>query len=221
MKDARFTELVNLYVDRQISPDEAAELEAELQSNPRRRQVYQQYCRMHRATKLVYESFRAHADQGTAAPTGPSTIARFESRKRAAQRSRWMYGFGSLAAAACVAFAVVRSGTFQKSGETLTQNELPKVSEVATTASAPVAPSNTASAAVRSEVNSRAEQPDYEKMLLAIRQDDQKAFAIKSLFDDGVFDNKQTLPADSRRVFPNKPRQNSQPAEFTAFQFQR
>ena len=63
MKDTRFIELVNLYVDRQISPAETAELEAEIQASPRRRKIYQQYCHMQRATKLVYESFRANAEQ--------------------------------------------------------------------------------------------------------------------------------------------------------------
>ena len=36
MKDTRFIELVNLYVDRQISSAETAELEAEIQASPRR-----------------------------------------------------------------------------------------------------------------------------------------------------------------------------------------
>ncbi len=61
MNDNRFIELVNLYIDRQISAAETAELEAEIQGNPRRRAIYKQYCQMHRATTLVYESFRAQA----------------------------------------------------------------------------------------------------------------------------------------------------------------
>ncbi len=219
MKDTRFIELVNLYIDRQISPEETAELEAELQSNARRRQIYQQYCHMHRATKLVYESFRTHADQGAEAPTGSSTIARFESRKRAAQRARWMYAMGGLAAAACVAFAVVRSGTFQKSNAgALAENQLPQVPAVAAARPAPVAQTNSTAATSRAEVIRLQTQQDYAAMLAAIRQEDQRAFAIKPLFDDGVFDGKQGAP----RVFQNKPRQDSrQSAEFTAFQFQR
>ena len=61
MKDNRFIELVNLYIDRQITAAETAELEAEMQSNPQRRAVYRQYCRLHSATKQVYHSFRADA----------------------------------------------------------------------------------------------------------------------------------------------------------------
>lgn len=219
MKDARFTELVNLYIDRQISPDETAELEAELQSSPRRRQIYQQYCRMHRATKLVYESFRTPVDQGAEAPAGSSTIARFENRKRAAQRLRWAYGLGGLAAAACVAFALVRSGTFPSNRtQALVQDQQSKVPAVASVTSKPAAQQSSTAAPARTEVS--ATQQDYAAMLAAMRED-QKTFAIKSLFDDGVFDGKQAQPADGRRVFQNKTRQDGKSAEFSAYQFQR
>ena len=59
MKENRFIELLNLYIDRQITATETAELEAELQSNPKRQAVYRQYCQIHTATKQVYASFRA------------------------------------------------------------------------------------------------------------------------------------------------------------------
>ena len=63
MKDHRFIELLNLYIDRQITVDETAELEAEIQGSPQRQAVYRQYCQIHAATKVVYESFRAGADE--------------------------------------------------------------------------------------------------------------------------------------------------------------
>ena len=53
MKDSRFIELLNLYVDREITPAEAAELEAEVQANEQRRRVYNQYCRIDRACTVV------------------------------------------------------------------------------------------------------------------------------------------------------------------------
>ena len=64
MKESKFIELLNLYIDRQISPEEAARLEEEILHNPRHRRIYQQYCRMHRACTLVLENIRAQADQG-------------------------------------------------------------------------------------------------------------------------------------------------------------
>ena len=43
MKDNRFIELLNLYIDRQITVAETTELEAEIQQNPKRQAVYRQH----------------------------------------------------------------------------------------------------------------------------------------------------------------------------------
>ena len=61
MKESRFIELLNLYLDQQISPEDAAELEAEIVRSPAHRRTYLQYCRMHRACALLFENFRAPA----------------------------------------------------------------------------------------------------------------------------------------------------------------
>ena len=61
MKESRFIELLNLYVDQQLSPVEAAELEAEISKNPVRRRTYQQYCRMQKACNRLFEEERAQA----------------------------------------------------------------------------------------------------------------------------------------------------------------
>jgi len=63
MKETRFIELLNLYVDQEISPAEAAELEAEIASKPDRRRTYEQYCRMQRGCSLLFEAVRAHAPE--------------------------------------------------------------------------------------------------------------------------------------------------------------
>jgi anti-sigma factor RsiW len=105
MKESRFIELINLYIDRQIGPEEAAELEAEIARSPAHRRTYLQYCRMHRACTLLFENFRAPAtplaqaltqaeDKADAFPTRGFRLARIA------------LGAG-LAAAACVAFMVV------------------------------------------------------------------------------------------------------------------
>ena len=57
MKDSEFTELLNLYLDHEISAADAARLEAEVQINPNRRRVYQEYCRMQKACKLLAHDF--------------------------------------------------------------------------------------------------------------------------------------------------------------------
>lgn len=67
MNESRFIELLNLYVDHQLSTSEAAELEAEVQKSPERRRMYAQYCRMQKACTLLFESERAHAPKTAAA----------------------------------------------------------------------------------------------------------------------------------------------------------
>jgi len=62
MKESTFIELLNLYIDQQISPEDAARLEEEIQVSPRRRRVYRQYCQMHRACTLVLENYAANAE---------------------------------------------------------------------------------------------------------------------------------------------------------------
>jgi anti-sigma factor RsiW len=238
MKDARFIELVNLYIDRQISPAETAELEAELQANARRRQIYQQYCRMHRATKLVYESFRANAEQPAGATTGePAPIARFEEgllRKRR-HRARWLYASGSLAAAACFAAVMaIRTGQFSATTTAATPPTLPGVAVAHTPAAKPPAdPAASAANKPKTEYialfgNSDGAQ-DYAALLNTLRQEQQRVLSPdhaqlprESLFDDGVFGAKPVFTSESRSIYPAKPKaDNQQGAEFTAFQFQR
>lgn len=234
MKDSRFIELVNLYIDRQISAEEAGELESELQANPRRRQVYQQYCRMHRATKLVYESFRQQVGATESAlPGGAGAVARFEQKRRRRQVG-WLYAAGGLAAAACVALAVVRvsqagapDGAFPT---TVATRSAPAV-----TAPAPIQAVDQAAVAKPASLrNAVALEADYQALLAAMRREEQQRLMAAaqlmpgqprvpaSLFDDGVFDTRQVLPERDQRTFrglrgtPNQP-----PVEFTAFQFQR
>lgn len=110
MNDTEFIELLNLYLDHEISPADAARLEAEVQTNPQRRQVYQQYCRMQKACKMVAADFQTESDQLLEAAEkkvvafNPATAALEARRKRVGT----MYTFGTFAAvAACVAIVFV------------------------------------------------------------------------------------------------------------------
>ncbi len=109
MKDTKFIELLNLYLDQQIEPADAALLETEIARNPARRATYQQYCRMHRACTVMFEQARPSAASAggklamAAAAAEEKVLAFPDSRPRFA----WVgYGVG-LAAAACVAFIFV------------------------------------------------------------------------------------------------------------------
>ena len=65
MNDSRFIELLNLYVDQQITAAEATELEAELQENAERRRTYHQYCRKQKACTQLFEQERQAAHENS------------------------------------------------------------------------------------------------------------------------------------------------------------
>ena len=222
MRDSRFIELVNLYIDRQITAEETAELEAEMQGNPRRRAVYRQYCQLHRATKQVYDRFRAHAtDPQAAAPAGRAGIADFENRPR----SNRIHYVGGLVAAACLALVFIRyNSSSQPSAETLARVEASELPDQVTTVPAVTTPTPS----LISLRSSSAVEPDYRALLATLRPEELPSFSstenqanrLPSLFDDGVFEVRPVLPANGQRIFRSK--QTSAPqAEFTAFQFQR
>jgi len=57
MNDREFIELLNLYLDREISPEDSLRLEAEVLSRPDRRQVYNEYCRMQKACSMLADEY--------------------------------------------------------------------------------------------------------------------------------------------------------------------
>lgn len=231
MKDTRFTELVNLYIDRQISPDEAVELELEIQSNPRRRQVYLQYCRMHRATKLVYESFRAQTEQTGQPARQPATIAHIQGRIRQ-RRMRWAYAASGLAAAACVAFVVMRSNFSDAAPASpdLAAAKPPPTAPVAAIVAQPAPAVAVAAPQVAHPPQLLPQQTmsrDYAAILVSLRQEEERLLTLQngaaprlnSLFDDGMFDERNALP--NRTNLLQKSKNPRVQTEFTAFQFQR
>ncbi len=97
MKDTKFIELLNLYLDHQITPEEAALLETEIRRNPERRRLYREYCLMHKACSRLAEDFRESAPPARRPAT--TAIPR--------RRGNWFYATGLAVAAACVALVVV------------------------------------------------------------------------------------------------------------------
>lgn len=128
MKDSEFIELLNLYLDHEISATDSARLEAEIRGNLERRRVYLQYCKMQQACRVIATDF-AHAESEHAPATDKKVVpfvldAPAASRRRRIQVS---YAIGTFAAAACIAFLVGRRG--------------PAVTPVAEQSAAPVAAS--------------------------------------------------------------------------------
>jgi len=108
MNDRRFVELLNLYVDQQLEPADAAELEAEVLSNPARRHTYDQYCRLQRGCSLLGDDSRSLAPSSQ----GFARSLRDAERKIAApRRTSWFPAYsglyGATAMAACVAVVFV------------------------------------------------------------------------------------------------------------------
>jgi hypothetical protein len=95
MNDKKFMELLNLYLDREIDADDALRLEAEVASDPARRSVYDQYCRMQKACSML-----------TGEAADPERVVVAFPAQRSWGRVPLM---GALAAAACfLAVVVVR-----------------------------------------------------------------------------------------------------------------
>jgi hypothetical protein len=111
MKDARFIELLNLYVDQQLAAAEATELEAELQESAERRRTYQQYCRMQKACTQLFEQERQAAPANTklsrALADADRKVVEFP-EPRTRWRQRGVFAVGVAAMAACVAIVLVR-----------------------------------------------------------------------------------------------------------------
>jgi hypothetical protein len=137
MKESEFIELLNLYLDHELSAADASRLEAEVQNNPARRKVYQQYCRMQKACKLLATDFQtdtadaAAADERKIIAFNPAAAAAIAAQRK---RTSALLTFGGLAAAACL--AVIFANRSQQSGTT-TRNQGQNVVQVAPTPSAP------------------------------------------------------------------------------------
>jgi hypothetical protein len=63
MKESEFIELLNLYVDHEISASDSARLEAEVARNEARRQTYRKYCMMHKACDVLAAQYRDLPDE--------------------------------------------------------------------------------------------------------------------------------------------------------------
>lgn len=98
MTESKFIELLNLYVDHQISAADAAQLDAEIHRDPKRLKIYRQYCQMQKACSLLADNFRTEAPAPSRADEWAPTNRRF---------APFGYAMGAVAAAACIALVQV------------------------------------------------------------------------------------------------------------------
>ena len=121
MTDEKFTELVNLYLDKEISDQGIAALKRELETNTERKAEFTERCRLHQAMRLAMDPF---ASKGSRSSPKPAVLVspEFETPQNVVSFPRWIVG-GALAACfalACMLLApVVRDTTVASSRLTL------------------------------------------------------------------------------------------------------
>lgn len=141
MKDTEFLELLNLYLDHEISAADSARLESEVQGDSDRRRTYLEYCRMQKACTLLAKDFASE-------PAERKIIA-FEPSRPAWANGALATG-GLLAAAACVALVLMNRApqTINVAAPSpVAAMETPAASAQSTAIAAPTATQATAPAA--------------------------------------------------------------------------
>ncbi|MDR1280334.1 MAG: hypothetical protein LBK99_05885 [Opitutaceae bacterium] len=114
MNDTRFKQLLNLYLDNEITPGEAAELEEAITHDAHRRQTYHNYRTLHRGCSALFEKTCAHAPATHALARALRDAERRIEHPAAAtaairQRRSWWATCGSATAiAASLALVVAR-----------------------------------------------------------------------------------------------------------------
>ena len=234
MNQKKFIELLNLFVDHEISSVEAAELEQEIALNPERRKIYQQYCRIQRGSGMLAESFKSEgAPAGSklarAARDADDKVARFPERRATQISWGWISGLGVAAAAACVALVVVKT---DGSGKTAAPSASPVVAQRMISPGTAVSPSpQSLSVAPRfrptlvaqalpqnvmggSYATAAASSPSLDWM------DRVDMPSVRSIpVEDLLFDAKPGLQQESKTFRSGRPMQT--PVEMSAFQFQK
>lgn len=114
MNHERFIEMLNLYIDRELSAEEIHEVEEAIASSPERQKIYAQYCRIESATKkLLAETPIPQPDIDSLVATAQANGNELEfPAQTQARRFNWGAWGGGLvaAAAACVAVVFMVSG---------------------------------------------------------------------------------------------------------------
>ena len=109
MKEAKFIELLNLYLDQQIEPADAELLEKEILRRPDRRRTYREYCRMHRACSLLLAAEPAEsagARLAAAMAEADSRVHEFPAPRRRLRTLAWAGGVMAAAAGLAVLLAL-------------------------------------------------------------------------------------------------------------------
>jgi len=112
ISDKKFIELLNLYLDHEISAAEVRVLEAEILSNPARHRLYRQYCAMHKGCLELASTFAPQSEVAAARNASSACkVVRNREAPPSAPRDKfgwgaWLGGLGLAAACGALAFFV-------------------------------------------------------------------------------------------------------------------
>ena len=238
MKDATFIELLNLYLDHEILPEDTVRLEEEILRDPRRRETYRQYCRMHRACTMVAAHFLADAPEVNI-PLANVADARLAGLAPHKSHLRWGMLASGLAAAACVSLVVIR---FNRPAASTRQNTLAETAMVVAN-NQPVGLSDLTPVAVPKVApvgsnHSSAYTPAVAERFLTAQTEPAEsvntaAFMVQSAdllppmpaapekVNEFVFEPRTNLTPVNSRPFRGRGLMGEATVEMTAFQFQR
>ncbi|MGJ8641368.1 MAG: hypothetical protein ACSHYA_18405 [Opitutaceae bacterium] len=88
MIDEKFSELVNLYLDKEISSEDLEILKAELESNSARKAEFQDRCRLHQAMRLAMGAPQSASSEPRRVRSKPSGRSRASSSPSSRRSSR-------------------------------------------------------------------------------------------------------------------------------------
>jgi len=111
ISDKKFIELLNLYLDHEISADEVRVLEAEILSNPARHTLYRQYCAMHKGCLELARTFAPQSEMTAAQSASLAPKVARDLEASLASRTKfgwgaWVGGLGLAAACGALVFFV-------------------------------------------------------------------------------------------------------------------
>lgn len=223
MKDSEFIELLNLYVDHEITSADAARLEAEVAGSPERARIYRQYCGMQKACLILADRFRETApapEAGIAVPAEPRIRG-------------WGLPFAatSLAAAACLGLVLLARHSAVPSGISASADPAQAVAPAARpiVAAAAPAPRDGGTEAVinLSRPQVFGERNDSGALLASSSQQDPFAWMYRvqlapiqrAAVEPFIFDPKSNRGSRNSEFNGTEPLQQT-PVEMTAFKLQ-
>ncbi len=242
MSESRFIELLNLYVDHELTPAEAAELEAELQRAPARRAVLREYQALQRGCELVVAAERTLAPQ-TAEAVRALRYRRAEARTVSrAWFGGWSWVVGASAAAAVAVVAVLNlnpsnpesqatGALIASAGERAPVSASASESVSATLemldVAVPSAPTEVKGLRMASVWGAGSADRESSSAVIAVASshlswlDDVRLPAVRAPRPEDLLFREQAMPSRATDPIPPSQRPLQATLEMTAFQFQR